>query len=293
MAVHKYESKIGNKLLYVREFDGVHDLSDIAASRVEEGMDRLGNSSIDGDYDFTGTKSLAEAVDLCDKGWPKGVDMMNKAVEAIHIDPELLPNRNTLTSCFDVSGDEPDIDRYLQGEPENMITYSQDTQTYGNVLDIVLNVGQPSYVDKKAIINRGAAVLAAVEALRIQGCSVGVLAVEQCSGNSGVIQSKIPILTPGEAVNVDTLAFATMHPSFLRRLIFAAQETEEYDIRKEFGFYRSGGYGVPLPIKDYKHDRPACIIDLKDGLTEENRQIKKFAQTLAEKCLKTLEGKEI
>lgn len=291
MAVHSSQAKISNKEWYFRQLDGVYDLCDIAVDRIDKGKDKLGNASLAGDQDFTGTTNLAEAVGLCNNGWPEGVDRISDVVDKIELDSALLRSANRLDRYYDVAGDEPDIDRYLQGEPENMNTYMPELNTHGTILDIVLNVSQPAFVAKEKIINRGAAVLSAVEALRSRGYSIGVIAVERNSNSSyegSVMQYSIPILAPGEAINVDSLAFCTMHPSFLRRLIFAANEAEDNEIRRKFGYKLGGGYGYPMSISDYEHDRPAHIIEKDEGLTSSEKEVSGFAQKLARACLQTL-----
>jgi hypothetical protein len=291
------ELRSGGDHVYTRELDGVYDLSDIALARIESGGDDLGNASLTGDKSFTGTKTLKEAVRLCNEGWPEGVESVSEVLEGVQLDPALLMSANRIESYFDVAGDEPDIDRFLVGDPENMVVYTNGLQTHGTILDIVLNVGQHAYVDKQEIINRGASVLAAVEALRAHGYSIGVMAVERCSGSryyydnspNKIMQYSIPILAPGEAVNVDTLAFSTMHPSFLRRLLFAANEAEPDSIRRTFGYMRGGGYGRPLPLEGYTHARPAYIIDKDDWLTRDKSKVAEYAQKIAENCLHALD----
>ena len=290
--IRHHESYSGTQLTYVRALDGVHDLTEIASNRAASGRDDMGNASISGDYHFTGTRSLEEAVELAQWGWPEGVEKIKAIAEAIEIDPALLKSAIKIESYFDVAGDEPDIDRYLQGVPENMVTYPSVQQSHGKVLDLVVNAGQHAHVDKQLIENRGAAVLAAVEALRTHGYSIGVFVVEQCRASYGyesaAIRYEIPVLEPGQSVNVDTLAFSIMHPSFLRRLLFAANEIESREIRRKFGFHSGGGYGIPLPMNTYDPGRPAYIIDKDDGLYPDQRSTAKFAQKLVEECLRTL-----
>lgn len=296
MPVSRFEATGGDgRKHYIRQFDGVYDLSDIAARRAKSGIDSLGNASISGKEEFTGTSSLEEAISLCDSGWPEGVERIEEVLDKVEFDAQILQSANRLTSHVDVAGDEPDIDRYLQNEPEDMVTYYPALQSHGMVADIIINIGQHAYVDKAQIINRGAAILAAVEALRSHGYSIGIVAVERCKSSNSytserkIMQNIIPILSPGEPVNVDTLAFSMMHPSFLRRLLFAANEEESEGVRREFGYYTHGGYGQPLSIADYQHDRPAFIVDKNDGLVDSSKDVARYAQKLAQLCLKVLQ----
>lgn len=289
-----HEIKQGHALTHVRTMDGIDDLIRIADRRIAEGVDNLGNASLSGEEYFTGTRTLAEAVGLARYGWHEGMDRINQIAESINIDPSILQSALRVESSFDVSGDEPDIDRFLQGSPDNMVTYSNsDEARVGRVLDFVINVAQHASVDKQEIENRGAAILASVEALKANGYSIGVFAVEQCEPSGSVhdnkfIRYEIPILEPGQSVNIDTLAFSIMHPSFLRRLIFAANENEPKEIREEFGFRSGGGYGRPVYIDGYQHARPAMVIDKDEGLHRSSEDTARFAQKLVEKSLAEL-----
>lgn len=294
--IRHHESRDGGQLTYVRSMDGVHDLTEIAANRVAYGKDYLGNASISGEYHFTGTYTLEEAVELAQWGWPEGVEKISAIAEGIEIDPELLKSALKQEIYFDVAGDEPDIDRYLQGIPDNMVSYPTVQHSHGKILDLVVNAGQHAHIDKQVIENRGAAILAAVEALRTSGYSIGVFVVEQCRASyayeNTAIRYEVPILEPGQSVNIDTLAFSIMHPSFLRRLLFAANEAESTDMRKKFGFHSGGGYGVPLPTGNYEHTRPAYIIDKDEGLHHDKKSTIEFAQRLVEQSLRTLDAED-
>jgi len=287
--IQKREIREGVYQTQIREFSGLHDLLDIADRRVHEGVDDLGNDSITGDFSFSGTHSLEEAVTLASKGWPEGVERMSSIAEGIEVDSTLLQSALRLNQFFD-------IDRYLQGEPENMVSFVQTQQSHGKILDIVINAAQHARVDKKEIENRGAAILAAVDTLRTNGYSVGVFIVDQRepSYERGYtrVRYEIPVLEPGQAVSVDTLAFTIMHPSFLRRLLFAANESEDRHVRRSFGFEEHGGYGVPVLLDDYTHFRPAYVIDKDDGLHTDPHKVQKFAQKVVRKSLKALNAED-
>jgi len=292
--IRKHEQKDDSgHITYIRQVDGIYDLNDLADKRIAKGNDHLGNSSLSGSFSFTGTESLAEAVHLSRYGWPEGTEGVAAVADKLSVDDSLLKSAQRIDTFLDVAGDEPDIDAYLEGSPDNMINYVQDQQNNGKILDLVVNVTQHASVDKKEIENRGAAILVAVEALRSHGYSIGIFAVEQCSPTGygsyyDKLRYEIPILEPGQAINVDTLAFSLMHPSFLRRLIFAAQEAETDDLRQKFGITVPGGYGMPISIKGYEHVRPSYIIDKDDGLYRSRADAGDFAQKIVEKSLEVL-----
>jgi hypothetical protein len=74
---------------------------------------------------------------------------------------------------------------------------------------------------------RGVAVLAVVDAMEKQGRSCEVVAVESINSygaKRGQWEIEVPIKRAGESADLDRMAFVLAHPSFLRRLIFCAQD---------------------------------------------------------------------
>ena len=102
------------------------------------------------------------------------------------------------------------------------------------------------------------------------------------------IEYYIPIIEPGNYLDIDTASFCLAHPSFLRRAMFAVNETEKDKIRKVAGFYSGGGYGVPSKIFS-KIPPNSFIINKGEGIDLKGvSEYQKFAQSIADRALKVL-----
>jgi hypothetical protein len=233
------------------------------------------------DAKWSGTKTLDEAINLAYRGWPEGRDKIRDTRMKLQID-NLLPNARKIKSTFDVYGDEPDIDRYLEGVPEDMVTLNESiSSSSGKVVRISVNRSASCVVETDKIIRKGVAILLAVETLIHLGYSIEIWVSEAVSSYSGYThEHHIPILHAGDPINLDTIAYMFLHPAVLRRLVFAADECEEHEIRKQFGFWNDGGYGQPSePIHGPKSD---IVMKWSEGLVSKDEDILPFTESILE-----------
>ncbi len=289
--MEKYTTQNNNRRCYWREFESYDELIDIARNRLKNGQDDYGNSSITGDYSFTGTKNMAEAIELAEAGWADGTDKIRKVAESIEVPQDNTNDSHRIVVKHNLAGEEPDIGLFVQGQPEHMIEFYDTQQTVGKIINLFVAVSQGWKVEKACIVNRGATILAAIEALQTRGYSLGLYAVEQTFGDSSSLFSySIPLIEPGQITNIDTIGFAIMHPSFLRRFIFAANEIEHHALRCDLGAFPSEGYGKPAGrISHSKTMQSGGYTIEKDfGLTDSRKSMKKNAQKIVDDCLKTL-----
>lgn len=270
-----------------RQLGGIDELIEIADKiNSNDENERYRCASITGGYSFTHTESLEEAIDLCKNGWREGRDKVLSAMSSLSIEDSLSNLGQVINYHHDTSGDEPDVGLYLSGDPENMINYRVDDSMSGRNVKLLVNVSQHAYVDPTAITRRGIAIVAATETASAAGYGVQLEAVEHTvsSSYSSVmsIEYRIPLAEAGSYLNIDTLTFAIVHPSFLRRLIFALNESESSEIRDRMGFWEGRGYGVPAPI-ELHDDEHAIIIDKDDGLLEKDEDIIPYATSIAKR----------
>ena len=204
---------------------------------------------------------------MAEKGWPDGL----KHVE------EVRKKMNRIVSSkikayhprYADAGDEIDIGAYIEGDPEHWIEFHEvDTDGMGGkIIRVLVNVAVSCSVDKSYFINRGAAVVGLLEALQNCGYSVEMTLMSTTEHDGSIHQYEIPVKRSDEHLDGDRCAFMVIHPSILRRLVFAAKEQEESDDY-------SGGYGVPEPIvgatdKDFVFDGIHGESDLKPWKTVE------------------------
>jgi hypothetical protein len=273
---------------YLRYYEDWGDFIDRAEEVIElapgKQKDGLGCASMKDDANWSGSKSLQEAVRLGRFGWEEGRDKILEIRKRLKID-SVLPNAKRIDRIMDVSGDEPDVALYLMGEPDNMATLVDSNSTDGRVVRILVNRTASWHIDADDLLRRGVSILIAIETMIRLGYSIELSICDAVSAGYGSDGSRmedyIPVLRAGDPVNLDTIAFMLAHPSVLRRLLFATQEMEAVKVRKTFGFHGSGGYGhCAEPEKVTEKD---LMIKKDDGAVNSEDKIIPYAVELLSK----------
>lgn len=223
--------------------------------------------------DFTGTASLEHAIQLGREGWPEGVQRLGEA--AVDVDLDDFDLTSLPQPYYDLAGEEVDVGRYLTNEPEAMIAYNMSANP-NKTIEVVVEGIQSYRTTKEQIIGRGVGILASMQALQARGFSVGVTFATALHGSitygsSDRLRSEyyVPLQEPGDVADVDSMAFALLHPSMLRRFMFAAYEQIEPEaVKRGLGFSKGEGYGRLdhqrcLP----ETDNPRVVIPYDKGLT--------------------------
>jgi len=201
---------------------------------------------------------LDGAIALVRSGWPEGTRKMREAADAIYerIAPRVAIFGNTEHA---VSGASIDIAAYVEGIPECMLEFVETETQAARPVDMLISASFWHGVSADVVCNRGAAILAAIEALDRRGCSVTVT-VEDSSGKrkasgSYMVTYAVTLKRPGEIIDTDALAFALMHPAYCRRIGFAAAEHAPAMFRRFIGITGDGTYGGAV-----SHPEPsACV----------------------------------
>lgn len=210
-------------------------------------------------FPWSGTETWDQAMELAQKGWAEGLKDIKAMSEKIWSVVGQEIQKTTFT--FDVTGSVPDVDRFLLGEPENMVQFQQeDSVGHGKIVKIYVNSSASCGVSAETMFVRGAAVVALVDALENLGFSCEVETADavagQWTGDEEILQYHVMLKRAGGALDLDRLAFALAQPAWFRRLVFSAMEKEPEDIRRTFSVGR--GYGYPTESR---------------GLTSEERGI--------------------
>jgi hypothetical protein len=172
---------------------------------------------------WTGTQSFEEAMQLARNGWPEGVQRMRRVADAIS---QVISSKIIRPEArFDETGDEVAVDRYLEGDPEHFVSYplQESRASGGRVFTVGFGIFVSAGVDKEYFTNRGAAVLALLDALESAGyrCELDIgMAVREA------YTMRCPIKAAEHALDLDRLAFTLMHPSIFRRIQFSIGETD-------------------------------------------------------------------
>jgi hypothetical protein len=180
--------------------------------------------------------------------------------EAMHMDFETI---------FDVSGSFVDMGRYLSGDPENMMDcLPVPTMKTGRVLKVAVPICYSHTVPAKTVLNRGIAVMAMVEAFSILQHPMEVWAVMGIHGSKpGVgavrLNYNIKVQDADQPVNMGRLMYWLAHPTVLRQLCFAVEETEESNVQRWFNIgasYGHGSYAIDLEDMSPIHVDNAIIL---------------------------------
>ena len=266
----KTYDRINGQEVYGRELNDLSEAIGIMEAVRDRGLTDLTESSLNHDGSakpWSGTATIEEAIDIARHGWSDGNALIYELLEKTNID--------TLVGSFArpeyhsaVAGDEVDVDRYLSGEHENMMQPDIRHDQNGKVVDLFVNCSVASNVSPRKIMRRGAGILLAKEILTSNGYSMGVTMVE-CSTSSvesdTVVEYRVPLVAAGDYLDLDTAVFCMAHPSFLRRLMFALNDNEPNDLRREMGYWKRGEYGIPRKIM-LPLPKTSIVIDRNEGL---------------------------
>ncbi len=246
----------------VRHFAGLGEFLR-AASGPSDLADDQRASRVEGFGDWYGTDAFEEALGLGRTGWIEGARSLAERKRRVRA---LVQLRNHLPTIeYDMHGIEPDVGRYLQGHPRCMLNVCPAISAPAGrqLITVAVNVTASSSTGPQAYKNRGAAVLAFVEAMEQSGHAVRVVAQEAVRppGSTGRsrdqdrYQVEVLLKDHNQALDASRLAFVLCHVSFLRRLVFSLKETEAPAIRRRFDFGGAGKYGVACaPAVDQEFD---------------------------------------
>lgn len=236
--MRKYRTNEG---IYVTDFQNITEL--VHFIETEEVYPNFknkigGQDSISGSRAFTETENFEEAKDLLLHGWEHGTKEIKGRVEA----KETGVNMKQKT-VYDVAGYQCSVPRYLQGIPTNMINKKSVAQK-NKVITINKSCSYMAKVSAETIRTESVKVLQLVNRLEKQGYRVN-LNVMFGSIKRNTVVTKVRIKTSSQKLNIKQTAFPLVHPSMLRRIIFAVWE------RSEECSYGGFEYGYGRVCDDY------------------------------------------
>jgi hypothetical protein len=200
----------------------------------------------------------SEVRDLAVNGWDKeaqaAVDVADGAIETIEQEHE-IPSFQPL---WDVTGSVVDIDRYLSGEPENMIDFTPAPITkFGRVIVLCASVSFSGSIRPATIKRRGQTVAALAFALNSMGFATELWADLSASGSRHTVHARTLVKGANDELDPARIMFAYSHPAMLRGLALPAMHAYPDAFKQALGVGSS--YGSP---KDPKRDLPEGTIYL-------------------------------
>ena len=211
-------------------------------------LEKYRDHSQDRDEEFTGTKSFAEATKLLKYGWPEGVKKLKTDLDNIK-----RATAPALEPFFDVAGEEPDISRYLSGDPENMVEYHTVNDEGIKFLDIYICYAYNWTHSTKKVIRRGATILANIDTLEANGYRCRLIGYQSAcftknrrrNGKKTGMQVEVLLKDYDEPLEQDRMAFGLVSPSMYRRMGFKLDELYQPEMSNN-----NYGYGLKFDVPD-------------------------------------------
>ena len=259
------------------------------------------------DFRFYGTENFDQAMNMARYGWTEKMDKIRKLETEI---PQIYKTVQIPETKFSVAGNAVDIGRYLMGVPDCMHQTRHRTYEYTDIthkyVKIVVNVAVSWNLGEDDIFNRGKNIATVINALESNNIHTKLILMNQVYkkaeqkndnkkdlediflSNKSAYDTVQPENAPRYTIFItlkdykdnfylEKLMFPLAHRSFLRRLVFAAKERENKDVRQTFGFFKGGGYGIPGDIFD---DSDENTLYFNAGQYEQDKINEKLAKIL-------------
>ena len=210
-----------------------------------------------GKSEWYGTDSFKEAWNLCKYTYDEGYDSFRDKFNQIKYKIE---HKIELVDCYKPVGSSVNIPRYLFGIPDNM--RNKEEVLTKPIININFQIGYSSFTSISKIRNRGILTLALIDYLEnIKKYKVNLNIFDLSKEQDEIIYIIVNLKDKNEKLKLKKCYFPIVHPSFVRRLLFRAQEIIP-DLKNDW----SNGYGVPViyenaisiveydNIENYKND---------------------------------------
>ncbi len=174
--------------------------------------------------DFAGTESFAVAQDLLKYGDTDNMQKMSAAglnvgsVKSIGSASRVQRYNNVVGFC-------PNVARYLQGAPDNMINIRRKIFKTSKVINVFFNLSVPGKTPASEIINTNVAFVNALLALESKGYRVNLYAGKSSFVRGQMFLCAVKIKDSATFFDKKKIAYPLVNPSFLRRHMFRALET--------------------------------------------------------------------
>lgn len=230
----------GSEKIVKLEFDSTTEMLDYCEGKQNApGFYSKSSHSVE-DCEWIGTDSWEEAERLCKYG-----DFSDKFKEFVKLkddlDIELEQVRTRYIQVHNFVGYYPDIPRYLQGHPLNMIDDRLiEDDIPDRTVEIYYNASALAHNSAEAMFHRGVICLSLIDHLENLGYRVNlhVLTASKCRNEYHVCV--FDLKNVDERADLQSLYFPLTNPSFLRRFVFRLREIEtEIDSEWRFGYGRT------------------------------------------------------
>lgn len=201
------------------------------------------------------------AVRMCVDGWQEKADELERMADRMSAEYEAMGH----SWDFSDGGDDIEVGRFLEGEPEHWIEHQP---TEAREITVKVGLSFNCEISGMSAFRRGAAIYAVVRALEKAGFSVAIVGIFGSRSNlsSGYYCNEIELKKAGEYLDPSRLAYFLAHPGFFRRVGLRLKEC----YGKEYNFLTSvtAKYGKSWSLKSLVEVEPGQV--LIDNLSSEN-----------------------
>jgi hypothetical protein len=141
---------------------------------------------------------------------------------------------------YSESGAGVDVAKFVTGQPDCMFDI---LPTEKKSITIAINFAYCWNYSHAQVIAAGAAVFIIAEWFHRNRYNVRIVGDEVCGRNGRYYWLSFPIKEYHQPFDTGRIAFILAHPGFLRKVIFAVNDSTGDDVRDYFGFHSGGGYG--------------------------------------------------
>lgn len=218
--------------------------------------DELQRHSFTGNFSFTETHSLKDALVLAKQGWKKGRDIISKLTKE-HEDAfvKLFPKQDfEIQLQASEAGEIVNVDAAIQNLPESMFHFHTDEEKMrklaaGKMQRILISGSLPFYIKADTVFNRGAIVSSMINIMELYGFRTELWICWPIEAYGTFVKYYVRIKRFDGDLDLGLLAFATCHPSMTRRIMFAMleQETEHDWVIWE---YVNKNYGTVIDLNE-------------------------------------------
>lgn len=162
--------------------------------------------------EYAGTRNMTEAIELARNGWLDGLGVGDRLLP-----PEPMAKRRKRS----VAGGKVNVGRLLAGAPDHM---TRRVKLQGRkIATIFVETCMWEGIGINTALTRVVAIAAIIDRMEQQGYSCNIVATYCSKTTTGLAgQTVVTIKQAGERLNIGDISFAFGHPSYGRRLVYAA-----------------------------------------------------------------------
>ena len=190
------------------------------------------------------------AIHLGHRGWAEGA----RKIEARLAVLDVVKHRAEPELAYSMVGPGVlDLQRYQQGHPAPWMTWHEgdiSRESIGGVVTVLVNAAASFAMSAQEYMDKGMLVCALIDLLERHDRRVELILGLGTDNIVSSITTRVLLKRPGDALNLDRIAFAVAHPACFRRLGFAVWEHAPDEFRKRLNITTSGSYGRPHTMRE-------------------------------------------